>query len=258
MNSIKRRSAMMGVAASALFTPTYAYAQGTSTVPTDNQPLGSTSPIFNIFELGIKPGQDTAYNAVGEANITASVGGEEGTLAMYSARRQGTPNITYMFEVYRDEAAYQRHIHSPQYLEFQRRSPEILTDHKRRIQVEPKFMADRKFEQTESTLVSLVVLDVTAESARIFYHLTLAEMEQSFTSEEGIYTLYTATEKDNPNRWYLWEVYANDAAYRRRQGTPHFRCYREQITPLLRSVHDIPLKPTLLRTKGGLWFDNGD
>lgn len=54
-------------------------------------PAAGTPPIFNIFELGIQPGQIADYDRVGTHNITTSVGHEPGTLAMYS--RQMTVHI---------------------------------------------------------------------------------------------------------------------------------------------------------------------
>ena len=61
------------------------------------------APIFNIFELEVKKGQERAYNSVGNNNITKSVLEDEGTLGMYLVREKENPNMTYMFEVYSDE-----------------------------------------------------------------------------------------------------------------------------------------------------------
>ena len=65
------------------------------------------SPVFNIFELGVQPGQAATYDAMGEHNISQSVSGEAGTLAMYSVKQRTNPHMAYMFEIYADEQATQ-------------------------------------------------------------------------------------------------------------------------------------------------------
>ena len=179
------------------------------------------APVFNIFELGVQPGQAVAYNEVGKRNITTSVGSEKGTLAMYSAKRQNRPDIAYMFEIYADEAAYQVHIQSPQYQEFLRRSPEILTEHKRKIEVEPQFLGDKKVQQTAATLNNLVIVDVKPEYGRAFRDVVMPEMAQSLEVENGVLAIYAATERANSNRWYFYEIYASEAAYQSHRQTPH-------------------------------------
>ncbi|OOH84523.1 hypothetical protein BMT54_12155 [Pasteurellaceae bacterium 15-036681] len=99
------------------------------------------TPIVNLFELGIQQGQVAKYDEVGTHNITTSISAEQGTLAMYSIKQKNDPNMAYMFEIYADEQAYQAHLQSAQYKAFIQSSPQILTDHKKRIALEPQFLA---------------------------------------------------------------------------------------------------------------------
>ena len=49
-------------------------------------------PVFNIFELGVQADKATAYDTVGENNITRSITNEPGTLSMVSVKeRKPTP-----------------------------------------------------------------------------------------------------------------------------------------------------------------------
>ena len=100
------------------------------------------APVVNLFELGIRQGQAVQYDEVGKHNITTSINTEQGTLAMYSMKQKAQPNMAYMFEIYADEQAYQTHIQSAQYKVFLQASPTILTDHKKRISLEPQFLAE--------------------------------------------------------------------------------------------------------------------
>lgn len=212
------------------------------------------APVFNIFELGVKPGQTAAYDAVGRHNITTSVGSEQGTLAMYSAKRQDNPEMAYMFEIYADEAAYQVHAHSPQYQEFLRRSPEILTEHKRKISVEPQFLGDKRIRQTRSTINNLVIVEVKPEHAQAFREAVLPEMAQSLKVERGVLAMYAATEKDHPNRWYFYEIYASPAAYQAHRRTPHFQEYLARTAEMTTRKESIAITPALLMNKGGLRY----
>lgn len=206
------------------------------------------APVFNIFELGVQNGQTAAYNEVGKNNITASVRGEKGTLAMYSAKQQDNPEIAYMFEIYADEAAYQVHTQSPQYKHFLQKSPEILTDHKRKISVEPQFLGDKRVRQTKNTINNLVIVDVKPEHAQAFKNIVLPEMAQSLKAEKGVLAMYAATEQGNPNRWYFYEIYENEAAYQAHRQTPHFPA------DMAANKESIAITPAFLMNKGGLRF----
>jgi antibiotic biosynthesis monooxygenase len=212
-------------------------------------------PIFNIFELGIQLGQTAAYEEVGKNNITASVRGEKGTLAMYSVKRQDNPEIAYMFEIYVDNEAYQAHIQSPQYKNFLQKSPAILTDHKRKISVEPQFLRDKRVNQTPKTINNLVIVDVKPEHAQAFKDIVMSEMAQSLQAESGVLAIYAATEQNNPNRWYFYEIYASVSAYQSHRQTPHFQDYLKHTADMTTNRESIAITPAFLMNKGGLRFE---
>ena len=212
-------------------------------------------PVFNIFELGIQPRQTAAYDEVGKNNITASVRGEKGTLAMYSAKRQDNPETAYMFEIYVDNEAYQAHIQSPQYKNFLQKSPAILTDHKRKISVEPQFLLDKRVNQTPNTINNLVIVDVKPEHAQAFKDIVMSEMAQSLQAESGVLTIYAATEQNNPNRWYFYEIYASGSAYQSHCQTPHFQDYLKHTADMTTNRESIAITPAFLMNKGGLRFE---
>ncbi|WP_244160262.1 putative quinol monooxygenase [Rodentibacter trehalosifermentans] len=116
----------------------------------------NATPMMNIFELGVKKGAEAQYNAVAEHNISTSIRNEKGTLAMYSVKSKTDPNMAYMVEIYADKNAYEIHRTSPQYQAFLAASPEILTDHKRRIALMPQFLGDKKVVQTPEMRVNYV------------------------------------------------------------------------------------------------------
>ena len=208
--------------------------------------------IFNIFELGIKEGEKNAYVAVGKNNITKSVLNDEGTLGMYLVQEKENPNMTYMFEVYEDDKSYQEHIKSEQYKEFLRQSPTILTNHKKKIQVMPEYMGDKKFVQTRNTRVNYVTVDVKEGFNDAFREIVLDEMKQSIKKEEGVYVIYAATATGNSNKWYFFEIYENEKAYQKHRKTAHFKKYIEQTENIIENKEFINIEGIKLLNKGNL------
>ena len=208
--------------------------------------------IFNIFELGIKEGEKNLYVAVGKNNITKSVLNDKGTLGMYLVQEKENPNMTYMFEVYEDEKSYQEHIRSEQYKEFLRQSPTILTNHKKKIQVMPEYMGDKKFVQTRNTRVNYVTVDVKEGFNDAFREIVLDEMKQSIKKEEGVYVIYAATATGNSNKWYFFEIYENEKAYQKHRKTAHFKKYIEQTENIIENKEFINIEGVILLNKGNL------
>jgi len=209
-------------------------------------------PIFNIFEFGVKEGEKNSYVAVGKNNITKSVFNDKGTLGMYLVQEKGKPNMTYMFEVYEDEKSYQEHIKSEQYKEFLRQSPTILTNHKKKIQVMPEYMGDKKFVQTRNTRVNYVTVDVKEGFNDAFREIVLDEMKQSIKKEEGVYVIYAATATRNSNKWYFFEIYENEKAYQNHRKTTHFKKYIEQTENMIENKEFINIEGVILLNKGNL------
>lgn len=216
----------------------------------------SVPPVFNIFELVIQQDKNNAYDSVAEKNITASVTSEPGTLAMYSAKKKMNPSVVYVFEIYADSDAYEKHLNSTSYKEFLRNSPDIFdTSQKRRIDVVAQFLADKKIVQSDNTINNFVMVDVKPEFGTAFRHIVLPEMAQSIKLEEGVLAMYAAIDKANPNRWYFYEIYASEDAYQAHRMTPHFKKYIEQTAEMATYKEAIAIKPGKLMNKGGLKYE---
>lgn len=213
-------------------------------------------PVFNIFELVIKKDKKNAYDRLAEKNITASVSGESGTLAMYSAHKITHPSVAYVFEIYADSDAYAKHLNSTSYREFLRDSPDILdTRQKRKIDVTPQFLADKTFVQSDNTINNFVIVDVKPEFGQAFRHVVLPEMAQSIKLEAGVLAMYAAIDKANPNRWYFYEIYASDKAYQAHRQTPHFQEYIDKTADMTTYKEAIAIKPDKLMNKGSLVYE---
>lgn len=218
----------------------------------------SNTPIFNIFELGVRQGQTITYNEIASKNITTSIKSEHDTLGMFSLKQKENPNIAYMIEIYSDSSSYKKHITSPGYHNFLNNAPLIIEEnHKRKIDVTPKFLGDKKFTQDNMTINNLVIVDVKPEFNQSFQNVVVPEMKQSLKVENGVLAMYAVTEKDNPTRWYFYEIYASEDAYQAHRKTLHFKNYLNQTANMANDKEAIAVVPHLLMNKGGLAF-NGD
>ena len=212
------------------------------------------APIFNLFELGIQKEQTAAYDQIGENNIRTSLTKETGTLAMYSVKQKTNPQTAYMIEIYADDAAYQAHIQSPQYQKFREAAPQILTGHKHKYNLVPQYLADKKIEQNRDTRANLVRITVKTEANEPFAQIVKSEMRETIEKENGVLALYAATDKDQPNQWHFFEIYANDAAYQAYRKTAHFQKYLQETADLLQDKTFIEITPALLMNQGGLQY----
>lgn len=173
---------------------------------------------------------------------------------MYSVKQKADPNMAYMVELYADESAYKTHASSPQYQAFLAASPQILTDHKKRLALTPQFLGDKKVQQTAKTRTNLVIVEVKAEDNQKFTEIVTAEMAQSLKVEDGVIAMYASTYQDQPNKWLFFEIYADDTAYETHRQTPHFQDYLKQTEKMVLDKQIIEIAPAYLGNQGGLYF----
>lgn len=92
--------------------------------------------IVRIAQLVIDPSQLAAYQVAVKEEMADSVRLEPGVLAIYSVAEKEHPNRLHFFEIYSNEAAYQRHIASPHFQKYVKTTqPMILS--KELIETEP-------------------------------------------------------------------------------------------------------------------------
>jgi quinol monooxygenase YgiN len=75
-------------------------------------------PLVRIAELEIDSGQLVEYKKALSEEIAASVHDEPGVLNLCAVAVKGQPNQVRIFEVYRDQAAYESHLQSPHFKKY--------------------------------------------------------------------------------------------------------------------------------------------
>ena len=88
------------------------------------EPVGD--PIVRIAELEIDQAQLDAYKLALKEEIETSIRAEPGVLALYAVSLKDHPEQIRLFEMYRDEAAYQSHLRSPHFKTYKAQTQQMV------------------------------------------------------------------------------------------------------------------------------------
>lgn len=86
----------------------------------------ATPPFIRIAELEVDPARCTDFAAAAARIAAAALRTEPGCLALLSAADADAPNRFTIFEIYRDEAAYQAHLATPHFQAFRASTDTIV------------------------------------------------------------------------------------------------------------------------------------
>lgn len=101
---------------------------------------------------------------------------------------------------------------------------------------------------SSNQLVRLAKLEIHPAQLVRYKAALKEEIENSLRLEPGVLTLYAVSEKANPCRITILEIYASTAAYQAHLLTPHFLKYKNGTTEMVKSlelVETVPLVPTV-------------
>jgi quinol monooxygenase YgiN len=75
------------------------------------------------------------------------------------------------------------------------------------------------------------------------------QIETAIRVEPGVLVLYSVSEKDNPTRVRVFEIYASTEAYRAHLEAPHFKKYKAVTEKMVKSVTLVQTTPIILGAK---------
>jgi quinol monooxygenase YgiN len=101
----------------------------------------------------------------------------------------------------------------------------------------------------QAPLVRIAELDIDPAQVAAYQAAVKEEIEASVRVEPGVLAIYAVAEKDNPARFRFFEIYADDAAYRKHIDSPHFRKYAETTKNMIVSKKLIDTVPVMLGAK---------
>ncbi|MGT2801559.1 putative quinol monooxygenase [Streptococcus henryi] len=193
-----------------------------------------TKPIFRIFKLGMDLAYEADYDQVGYDNLTKSIDMEAGTMAMFANHLQGDKSQQVVVEVYKDEAAYQEHIASAHFKAFAGLAGKALTS-REVISLEAKALYKKApaIKVTEANDLAIRLAHVQVKDSQAFADIVLPEMKTSIDLEEGVLLMFAGQDVSQPDHWYFYEIYANQAAYDSHCLTAHFKDYISRSADLV-------------------------
>lgn len=98
-------------------------------------------------------------------------------------------------------------------------------------------------------MIRIARLEVDSTQLDLYCTLLKEEIAASIKLEPGVLTLYAVAEKDNPNRITVFEIYADETAYRSHLETPHFKKYKTGTQNMVQSLDLKEVEPILLGRK---------
>jgi quinol monooxygenase YgiN len=99
--------------------------------------------------------------------------------------------------------------------------------------------------------VRIAELEIDPVRLEAFKSAITEGIEAAVRVEPGVLALHAVSEKDDPARIRVFEIYADEAAYKNHLETPHFRKFRTATESMVRSRRLIDATPIVLGAKEG-------
>ena len=97
----------------------------------------------------------------------------------------------------------------------------------------------------KSPMIRLSKIRVDADQLKSYNAFLKEEIEMSLRVESGVLSLYAVSEKNDPTRITIVEIYADEAAYQSHIQTPHFRKYKEGTLDMVKELDLLDVDPLL-------------
>ncbi len=88
--------------------------------------MNATPPFIRIAELEVDPARVADFAQAAARIAAAALQGEPDCLALLSTADADAPNRFTIFEIYRDEAAYQAHLATPHFIAFRAATNDLV------------------------------------------------------------------------------------------------------------------------------------
>jgi 4-carboxymuconolactone decarboxylase len=105
------------------------------------------------------------------------------------------------------------------------------------------------FAQTKTSYIRIAKIVVDSLKLKEYKAALKEGMETAVRKEPGVLTLYAVYEKGNPTHVTVFEIYANEDAYKSHIQTPHFIKYKNTVKDMVRSLELVDVLPIALETK---------
>ncbi|TRO38258.1 antibiotic biosynthesis monooxygenase [Pseudomonas putida] len=104
-------------------------------------------------------------------------------------------------------------------------------------------------DESTERVVRIAQIVVEPKDLAAYQAAVKEEISDSVRLEPGVLAIYSVAEKDEPNKLFFFEIYANDAAYRSHISSPHFQKYAAITRSMIISKSLLETKPVQLSAK---------
>ena len=195
---------------------------------------------IGFYELLATPNKINSLKQLGRENILSSKS-EPDTQAIFFMSAKSKPELFYVLEFYKDEAAYKKHISSAHFKKFASASAEILAS-KKAISVKKwaAFSKNLTPERLKDSYFHITNLSLKAKSDAKFEKLLKKYMQKSV--DEGAYAQFAFSQKDAPNKWVLVEIYKDEASFESYRHSENYKAYAKERAGLIDEFDGFALK----------------
>ncbi|MFC6274043.1 putative quinol monooxygenase [Levilactobacillus tangyuanensis] len=208
-------------------------------------------PLFRLFKIKIDGDQQARFATVGRQNLLTSHANEPGTLAMYSTRLLSDPSEKRVIEMYRDEASYDVHAHSPQFAAFRSMAQDVVRESKV-INLRPALVLERSEPLTATGdagyRLELTEVTVKADQGQPFKKLLVDSQRHLFKTESEVLVTAVGQSMVDPQSWVIFRVSCGEAATQAAVDQD----YQRQVANLVDHTETVQLAAETLVTQGGL------
>lgn len=110
-------------------------------------------------------------------------------------------------------------------------------------------LSNHVFAQTGNQVVRIANLRIDSVQLDKYKALLREEIETSIRVEPGVLTLYALEEKNRQGHITIFEVYANETAYKSHLETSHFKKYKSATKDMVKSLELVETNPIILGAK---------
>ena len=105
------------------------------------------------------------------------------------------------------------------------------------------------FAQDKDLVVRIARLQIDSAQLDAYKAALKLHAETAVKLEPGVLNLYAVYEKDHPTHVTVFEIYANQEAYKAHLLTPHFLKYKTGTKDMVKSLELVETVPIALETK---------
>ena len=83
--------------------------------------------------------------------------------------------------------------------------------------------------------VVTVTFEIAADQAAAFLTRVCLQASDSLSNKDGCHRFDVCVDRERTERVFLYEIYADAAAFEEHMATPHFKAFDAEVAPMVRA-----------------------